>query len=71
MFSRTCRDCRTTSKPATDARPDVGVSAVESMRSVVVLPAPFNPSRPKISPRRQSKSTSSTARVPSPPEWSG
>src|SRR5512135_3683940 len=36
------------------------------MRSVVVLPAPFGPSRPVISPSRASKLTPSTARI-SPP----
>src|SRR5512139_341009 len=37
------------------------------MRSVVVLPAPFGPSRPVISPSRATKLTSSTARIVRPP----
>src|SRR5438045_1568052 len=36
------------------------------MRSVVVLPAPFGPSRPKIDPRRTEKLKSSTARIVRP-----
>src|ERR1043166_2332799 len=36
------------------------------MRSVVVLPAPFGPSRPKIDPRRTVKLKSSTARIVRP-----
>ena len=39
------------SAPATLASPADGViSSVASMRSVVVLPAPFGPRKPKISP---------------------
>ena len=41
----------TTSMPPTSARPLVGITRVVSMPAVVVLPAPFGPSRPKISPR--------------------
>ena len=33
--------------------PALGISSVVSMRSVVVLPAPFGPSRPTISPGRR------------------
>ena len=32
-------------------RPTVGMTRVVSMPTVVVLPAPFGPSSPKISPR--------------------
>jgi hypothetical protein len=32
--------------------PDVGLVNPQSMRIVVVLPAPFAPKNPKISPRR-------------------
>ena len=39
-----------TSKPFTSAVPAVGGSSVVSMRMSVDLPAPFGPSRPKISP---------------------
>ncbi len=43
------------------AMPLVGRESVESMRNVVLLPAPFGPSRPKISPFLTSKLMSSTA----------
>ena len=41
--------------------PLVADSSPQSMRKVVVLPAPLGPRRPKISPRRTSKLTWSTA----------
>ena len=47
---RTPSDCFTTSKPLTMAVPEVGGSSVTSMRISVDFPAPFGPSRPKISP---------------------
>jgi hypothetical protein len=37
--------------PATLAEPDVGAMSVPSVRTVVVLPAPFGPRKPKTSPR--------------------
>ena len=37
-------------KPATVAVPDVGAISVPSVRTVVVLPAPFGPRKPKTSP---------------------
>ena len=40
---RTPRASRTTSCPATSRVPPVGRSSVVSMRTVVVLPAPFGP----------------------------
>ncbi len=43
------------------AWPAVGISKVVSIRSVVVLPAPFGPSSPTISPGRTSKSMPRTA----------
>src|ERR1700722_3312974 len=61
IFSRTWRGWRATSKPATNAWPPLGVSSVVSIRTTVVLPAPFGPSNPKTSPRRTSKLTLSTA----------
>ena len=39
----------------------VGVASVVIMRTVVVLPAPLGPRRPKTVPRGTSKLTSSTA----------
>jgi hypothetical protein len=50
-----------TSTPATRAVPDVGASRVARTRSVVVLPAPFGPRRPKISPSRHSRSRPESA----------
>ena len=59
---RTSSGSWTGSKPSTLIRPDVGRSSVVSIFSVVVLPAPFGPSRPKIDPRRTEKVSPSTAR---------
>src|SRR6185436_2095297 len=50
-----------TSTPPTVAVPDVGLSSPHNMRIVVDLPAPLLPRKPKISPRRTSKVTLSTA----------
>ena len=52
---------RRRSAPATVAVPEVGASRVASIRSVVVLPAPFGPRKPKISPVPTSRSTPRTA----------
>src|SRR5947208_47275 len=54
----------TTSTPLTSALPDVGMTLVVSMPTVVVLPAPLGPSRPKISPRITDRSRRSTAVSP-------
>ena len=43
------------------ASPPSGVSRVASIRSVVVLPAPFGPRKPKISPSATARSTPRTA----------
>ena len=45
------------------AEPEVGLSRVIRMRRVVLLPAPFGPSRPKISRYRPGNDRSSTART--------
>src|SRR5215467_14136663 len=45
------------------AVPAVGLSSVVSMRSVVVLPAPFGPRKPTISPSPTVRSTPRTASV--------
>src|SRR5213594_1536478 len=50
-----------TSWPHIIAAPDVGGSSVVSMRMSVDLPAPFGPSRAKISPCSTEKETPSTA----------
>src|SRR5215207_5655696 len=52
------------------ALPPVGRSSPSSMRSVVVLPAPFGPSRPYTSPAATVNDRSSTA-TSSPPPGSG
>src|SRR6267378_2690481 len=48
-------------RPATSARPALGARSVASTRTVVVLPAPFGPRNPKISPASTSKERSSKA----------
>ena len=58
---RTQRASSTTSRPRTRACPDVGISSVISILIVVVLPAPFGPSRPNSSPSSISKLTPRTA----------
>src|SRR5712671_2797011 len=50
-----------TSWPLTTMRPDVGFSSPAIMRMVVVLPAPFGPRKPWISPLDTSRLTPSTA----------
>ena len=52
----------TTSMPATEANPDVGMTLVVSTPTVVVFPAPLGPSNPKISPACTVRLSSSTAR---------
>jgi hypothetical protein len=52
-----------TSTPRTRAIPAVGTTRVVRMPIVVVLPAPFGPSKPNTSPGGTWKSTSSTAFV--------
>src|SRR5580698_4321728 len=49
--------------PKTSMCPLVGFSRPSSNLTVVDLPEPFGPSKPKTSPRRTSKSTLSTARA--------
>src|ERR1035441_1585337 len=64
MFCRTASGSRATSKPATTARPEVGLSSPQSMRMVVDLPAPFGPRNPKTSPLLTSRLIRSTATKP-------
>jgi hypothetical protein len=47
--------------PATIAVPELGAIGVPNIRTVVVLPAPFGPRNPKISPPATLKDTSDTA----------
>jgi len=58
---RTRTGSATTLRPVTRAVPDVGSTRVVSTPIVVVLPAPFGPSRPKTSPRATTNDSSSTA----------
>jgi hypothetical protein len=53
--------CAATSTPAMNPRPEVGTTRVVSIPAVVVLPAPFGPSKPKISPAGMSRLSRSTA----------
>jgi serine/threonine-protein kinase len=52
------------SSPAPMALPEVGGSSVQSMRTVVVLPAPFGPRKPNTSPAATVRSMSRTASIP-------
>src|ERR1035437_7804796 len=50
-----------TSKPLTDALPEVGVKSPHNMRMAVDFPAPLGPRKPKISPFSTASETWSTA----------
>src|SRR2546422_1769090 len=63
MLFRTARLSRTTSCPAMRALPRVGRSSVARMWTVVVLPAPFGPRKPKNSASPTSRSRPSSART--------
>src|ERR1700694_175891 len=60
---RTPTGSRVTSIPATNAAPAVGRTLVVRTPTVVVLPAPLGPSRPKTSPGATWKLIPSTATV--------
>ena len=53
---RTASASWVTSSPSTVATPSVGAMSAVSIRTVVVFPAPFGPSRPSTSPRAISRS---------------
>src|ERR1039458_9519391 len=61
MRVRTLSGARATSNPATVALPASIGRSVVSIRSVVVLPAPLGPRKPKIAPRETAKLTPLTA----------
>ena len=61
---RTSSGFRVTDQPAISAVAGRRPRSVASIRSVVVLPAPFGPTSPKISPSSMSRSTPATASVP-------
>ena len=50
MRDRALRLSRRQSMPNTNARPEVGRTRSRMIRIEVVLPAPFRPRKPKISP---------------------
>jgi len=50
--------------PSAITVPDVALTSPHTIPMSVVFPAPFGPSSAKISPRRISRSTSSSARNP-------
>ena len=62
---RTCLASVTVSKPPTLTEPLVGRDSVVSIDTVVLLPAPLGPRKPKISPGCTSKDTPSTAKTES------
>src|SRR5215467_6304073 len=62
MDSRTAAPCTATSKPLTAAVPASALSSVDKTFTVVVLPAPLEPSRAKMLPRATSKSTPRSTR---------
>jgi hypothetical protein len=61
MRRRTSADCSKTSNPQTRTVPVVAGRKPVMTRSVVVLPAPFGPRKPSISPGDAEKETSWTA----------
>ena len=61
MLRRTESRSVMASWPATRAVPDVGLASVHRILIVVVLPAPFGPRKPKVSPLATSKSMPRTA----------
>ena len=61
MFCLTLFAWAVTSKPETSARPEVGFRRVVKIIIVVLLPAPFGPRNPNISPSSTVKEIPSTA----------
>src|SRR5208337_946041 len=61
MLRRTSPACAMMSKPATRAAPDEGGKSVVNILIRVLLPAPFEPMRPKISPGKTLSDTLFTA----------
>ena len=63
MRRRICCAWRTTSRPATVACPESGRRSVARIRTVVVFPAPFGPSKPSTVPSATVRSSPSRART--------
>src|SRR5450755_3477094 len=61
MLRRTVSRSVAASWPATRAVPDVALASVQRILIVVVLPAPFGPRKPKVSPAATVKSIPRTA----------
>src|ERR1035437_2079738 len=61
MLRRTSPACAMMSKPPTRAPPDEGGKSVVNILMRVLLPAPFEPMRPKISPDKTLNENLSTA----------
>src|SRR6516162_6961515 len=61
MTARTCSAFPTTSRPSTLACPASGSRTVARIRTAVVLPAPFGPSRPSTLPASTARSMPSSA----------
>ena len=62
--ARAWRACAGMSRPSSRMRPASGSTSPRIAFSVVLLPAPLGPSRPKHSPRRTAKSSPSIASTP-------
>src|SRR5262245_26579262 len=63
MSLRTASPLRVTLQPASFAVPDVGTRSDARILMSVVLPAPFGPMRPNMSPASIDSDTSSSAHV--------
>ncbi len=63
MFRRTELGSSTTSKPATEARPESGLARVVRIRTAVVLPAPLGPRTPRMEAAGTEKLTPARAWV--------
>ena len=61
MRRRTSIGSAVTGMPVTNASPDEGARRVARIFIVVVLPAPFGPTSPKISPLPMTRSMPATA----------
>src|SRR3954453_14909965 len=61
MWRRTSSRSVVTAWPPTRALPDVGLTSVQSMLMVVLLPAPLGPRKPNTSPGETAKDTPRTA----------
>ncbi len=63
MLRRTASRSVLTSRPATQASPEVGLASVHKILIVVDFPAPLGPRKPNVSPAGTSKSIPRTASI--------